>query len=99
MTTTKLNQAPGHEHDGNPMVIPMAQSPFRTPPHRGSHLSFHISVASLDCRSFAECDSAKYGNLYAYNPATLLVTSKGLKDVGNLSLKRELERKWRGHRS
>ena len=52
MTTTKLNQAPSHEHDGSPMMIPMAQSPFRTPPHRGSHLSFHTSAASLDCRSF-----------------------------------------------
>ena len=46
MTTAKLNQAPSHEHDGSPMMIPMAQSPFMTPPHRGSHLSFHTSAAS-----------------------------------------------------
>ena len=86
--TTTLNQAPDHEHVGSPMVIPMAQTPFRILPHRGSHLSFHTSAASLDCRSFAESDSAKYDNLYAYNPAILLLTSKGLKYVGNLSLKR-----------
>lgn len=76
------------------MVTATARSPRRTQPH-GIQVCLSTPLhLSLTAESLPSLISAQYHNLYAYDTTTLLVTSEGLMDAGNLSSERALERKW-----
>lgn len=75
------------------MVTATARSPRRTQPH-GIQVCLSTPLhLSLTTESLPSLISAQYHNLYTYDTTTLLVTSEGLMDVGNLSSERALERK------